>query len=357
MKIGRTIFYSIIIIALLVWAGFTLVNNKKKSEEETKIVAQTNDRIAVNVSQAKKENISSEYTANGTFRPFQELMFPPETNGKVTEVLVDEGDEVKVGQTLAIIRGDIQSIDMSTAQEAYDNASTDYERYKNAFETGGVTEQQLQSSRLQLQNAKAQLDQAKIRVGDTHVRATISGIVNQRFIEPGSVVSPGADMFEIVNVSRLKLKVDVNESQIGHLKIGDSVKIKTSVYPGKDFVGKITVIAPKASSSLNFPVEIQVENQEDNPLKAGMYGTAVFYAQGDAKNTSSLVIPRDAFVGGLNSNEVYIVKDSVATLKKVVSGNSFGDKVEVVKGLQEGETVVTSGHINLSDSSKVRIIK
>lgn len=358
MKIIRIILTVVIIAALLVWGGMTLINNKKKSEEETRIVAEVNESVAVNVQQVKFENISTDYVANGTFEPFQQMVFPSEISGKVLKVLVDEGSYVRVGQTLAVIRGDTQSVDLTAAQAAYQNALTDNQRYENAFKTGGVTQQQVDMSRLNLKNAKAQLDHAKIKVGDTNVRATINGIVNVRYIEPGSYVSPGTQMFEIVNVSSLKLRVDVNENQVVNLKVGDNIKVKASVYPDKEFIGKITFIAPKATASLNFPVEIQVNNSAGNELKAGMYGTAIFGSSTDETQSKPvLVVPREAFVGGLNSNEVFVVNDSIARLVKITSGRNFGDKVEVLNGLQDGQTVVTSGHINLTDGSKVTIIK
>lgn len=358
MKILRTIIAVIIVVALLVWAGFTLAKNKKKSEEETQIVAQVNDKIAVNVDQVKLENMTSDYIVNGTFEPYQEMMFPSEISGKITRVLVDEGSYVKVGQTLVVIRGDSQNIDLTAAQAAYQNAVIDNQRYENALKSGGVTQQQVDNSRLQLKNAKAQVDQARLKVGDTNVRATISGIVNQRLVEPGSVVSPGTDMFEIVNVSSLKLKVEVNENNVVGLKVGDNIKVKSSVYPDQEFVGKISFIAPKASSSLNFPVEIRVSNNKENQLKAGMYGTAIFSQEDDETQSKPvLVVPREAFVGGLNSNQIFVVKDSVAELKTIVSGRNFGDKIEVLSGLQDGETVVTSGQINLNSGSKVKVIK
>lgn len=358
MKIVRTIITLVVVLGLLIWGGITLVNNKKKSEEETKIVAQKNESVAVNVAQVKIEDINTDYVANGTFEPYQEMMFPSEISGKITRVLVDEGSYVSVGQTLAIIRGDTQSIDLTAAQAAYQNALADNQRYENALITGGVTQQQVDASRLQLKNAKAQLEQAKIKVGDTNVRATISGIVNQRLVEPGSVVSPGTNMFEIVNVSSLKLRVEVDESHVVNLKTGHNVKVKTGVYPDKEFTGTITFIAPKASSSLNFPVEIRVSNNKENQLKAGMYGTAIFSGKDDrVESEPVLVVSREAFVGGLNSNQVFVVKDSIATLKKIVSGRNFGDKIEVLDGLKAGETVVVSGQVNLADSAKVKIIK
>ncbi len=359
MKIVKNILIAVVVIGLLIWAGMTLMNNKKKSEEETEIVAQVNDSIAVNVATVEFKNINTDYVANGTFEPFQEMIFPSEVSGKVMRVMVDEGSYVRVGQTLAVIRGDSQSIDLTAAQATYQNAVTDNQRYENALKSGGVTQQQVDGTRLQLKNAKAQLDQAKLKVGDMNIRATISGVVNQRFIEPGSYVSPGAQMFEIVNVGNLKLRVEVDENQIVRYKVGDIIKVTASVYPGKEFAGKVTFIAPKATSSLNFPVEIQVSNSAGNELKAGMYGTAVFSSKEDeVKSEPVLVVPREAFVGGLNNSEVFIVKaDGTAKLTKISTGRNFGELIEVLDGLKDGQTVVTSGQVNLSDGAKVSVIK
>lgn len=358
MKIVKNILTLVVVLGILAWAGMTLVNNKKKSEEETRIVAQVNDSIAVNTAVVKYENINTDYVANGTFEPFQQLVFPSEVSGKVLKVLVEEGSAVRVGQTLAIIRAEQQSIDLSTAQANYQNAVNDNQRYENAYKTGGVTQQQLEQSRLQVKNAKAQLDQAKLRVGDTTVKATINGIVNARYIEPGSFVSPGSQMFEIVNVSSLKLRVEVDESEVVKLKVGDNVQIKASVYPDKEFTGKITFIAPKATASLNFPVEIQVANGVGTELRAGMYGTAIFSSKEDAlQEKPVLVVPRNAFVGGVNSSEIFVVKNGIAQLVKIKSGRNFGELIEVIEGLNDGDQVVTSGHINLIDGAKIKISK
>ena len=152
MKIVKNIVAVILVIGLLAWAGITLSNNKKKSEAETNIVAQSIDRVAVNVGKVSFQNINTDYVANGTFEPFQEMSFPSEVGGKVLRVLVDEGSYVRVGQTLAVIRADQQSIDLTAAQATYQNAITDNQRFENAFKTGGVTQQQVDMSRLQLKN-------------------------------------------------------------------------------------------------------------------------------------------------------------------------------------------------------------
>lgn len=353
--IGKTIITIAIIVASIGLVAFVLINNKKKNQEQTAIVSQNNASVGVRTDTVKEESVKVDFTANGNFEAAQELSFSAEKAGRVVRVLVDEGDRVHKGQTLATIRTDQLSVDLQNTRAAYQNARADKMRYENAYKTGGVTQQQLDQAKLSLANAEANLKQAQINAGDAHIKATINGIVNRRYVEPGSVLAPGSQLFDLVNVSTLKLKVNVDESEVAGLHIGDPIKVNASVYPGKDFTGKITFIAPKADNALNFPVELEIINNPKNELKAGMYGSATFH--NPAQKPLS-VIPRTAFLGSVSSNSVFIMdKNSMVHSRKVTPGRIIGDQVEVIAGLKQGEIVITSGQINLTDGSKVNMVK
>ncbi len=180
--------------------------------------------------------------------------------------------------------------------------------------------------------------------------------MNKKLIEVGAYVAPGTQLFELVDISKLKLKVNVNENQVANIKIGDKVNIKSNVFPDDKFAGKISFIAAKADGSLNFPIEIDVTNNVKSSLKAGMYGTAVFEFP---KQAATILVPRTAFVGSVSSNQIFILDKAknVAKIRKVVAGRILGDQVEIISGLTEGETVITSGQINLVDGTEVSIIK
>ncbi|WP_413999903.1 efflux RND transporter periplasmic adaptor subunit [Flavobacterium sp. W1B] len=352
----KKITYIVIGLALVGLSVFTLINNKKKNAAETAIVAEKNSAVSVRIDTVTTEDVDLNFVANGNFIPSQELNFSAENAGRVSSVLVEEGSTVRIGQTLAIIKGDKLNVDVQNTNAGYQTALADLQRFENAYLTGGVTKQQVDNAKLNLSNAKARMQQAKIAIGDATIKSSINGIVNKKFIEPGSVVSAGTQLFELVNVSKLKLKVTVSESQIANLKIGSTVNVKASVYPDKDFSGKITFIAPKADASLNFPIEIEIANNPNNEIKAGMYGTATFSA---AKSNQGAIktVSRSAFVGSVSSNQIFVVKDSIATLKKIVAGRIFGDRVEVLDGLDNGDIVVISGQINLTDTAKVNVVK
>lgn len=350
----KVIITGIVIIAALAGIMYVLNKNKAVNEEQTAIVGQKNAAVAVRVGIADFKDVNTQYITNGTFAPKQEVMLSAEAAGRVTRVLVQEGANVRAGQTLAIIDGDKQNVGVTNAQAVYNNAKAEVARFEGAYATGGVTKQQLDQVKLQLENAKNNLRSSQLTASDVNITASFAGIVNKRTIEPGSYVSPGQQLFEIVNVGTLKLKVNVDEKNIGFVKLGQTVKVQSAVLADQEFEGKVSFIAPKADGSLNFPVELEIKNNKSNDLKAGMYGTAYF---GSAQSANTLVVPRNAFVGSVSSNQVFVVKDGKAVLTKVVSGRIFGEYIEIISGLEKGTQVITTGQINLLDGSAVEIIK
>ena len=351
----RVIIIVVVIVAALGAIAFVLTNNKKKNEEKTAFIAEGGGAVAVRVAKVEKEAVDLDFSVNGNFIPKQELNFLSENAGRVSAIYVDEGSRVRKGQVLARIDAEIINTDRATAEATYQNALRDEARYKSSYETGGVTQQQLDQAKLATQNAKLRLQASQRRVSDANIKSPINGIVNKRYIEVGAfVTAQGTQLFELVDVSKLKLSVNVNESQVANIKIGDQIDIKSSVFPNEKFTGKVTFIAAKADATLNFPIEIEVTNNAKNSLKAGMYGTAIFNFPEQAP---SILIPRTSFAGSVSSNQVFVLENNTAKIRKVVSGRILGANVEILDGLKEGETVITSGQINLADGTAVSVVK
>jgi RND family efflux transporter MFP subunit len=351
----RGIIIAVTLIAAFVLIGWVLSNNKKKNQEKTAIVAQGSGLVAVRTAIISKTAVNMNFSVNGNFQAAQQLTFSAENSGRISRIFVDEGSRVSKGQTLAILDAESLSADLEAAQATYQNALRDQERYASSFATGGVTQQQLDQAKLNTRNALTRLKQSRIKTGDAIIKAPFSGIINKRFIEQGAYVAPGNQLFQLVDVSKLKLAVTVSEMQVANLKTGEQVRIKSNVFPDKNFTGKITFVAPLADNSLNFPVEMQVINTSGSPLKAGMYGTAIFEFP---EHAPALTVPRSAFVGSVSSNRIYVLEaGNIAKERKVIAGRVNGDQVEILEGLKQGETVVTSGQINLTDGTKVDPIK
>lgn len=353
-KKGKNIMITTLLVVLFLAIIVAVLNrNKKVNQEKIDIASQPVGSVNVEAYKVVEKQLTMNYDANGVFLANKQLDFSSEISGRIVDILVEEGDFVKEGQVMATIKSDKLSVELANAQEVYNKALKDKERFENSFKNGGVTQQQLDQAKLALENASAQLEQAKIKYNDTKIKASITGYVNKRYIEPGTYASPGTPLFELVDISKLKLKVAVNESQVANIKVGETVKVKASILPDKEFTGKVSFVAYKADQSLNFPIEVEVDNNNTVNLKAGMYGTVEFnYNEGDKK----LIIPRTAFVGSVNNNKVFIIENGIAKMKDVVSGRILGEEVEVLKGLKTNDIVVTTGQINLTDGTNVTIL-
>ena len=348
----KTIITIVAVVGIAVAFFLILQNNKKENEEELSIVARENTEVAVNTAIAQEERIAGMFTVNGTFSPDTRAQISAEMGGQIAAIYVEEGDVVEQGQVIAKLTGDKTNVSLSNAKASLDNATSNLERYEAAFKTGGVTAAQLDQARLQVENARAQYKSAQLTAGDTNIRSRINGIVNERMVEVGTVVAPGTPIVEVVDISSLDLRLEVDEALVGKLEMGDTVQVVPSVT--KDTIaGRITFIAPASNGTLKFPVEVTVDNSERN-LRAGMYATAVFNQEGQS---DVLVIPREAFVGSVSDNQVFIVKDEIAYLTTIQTGVNYGGKVQVTGGLTEGDVVVTSGQINLTDATAVEVIK
>lgn len=348
---------------IFIWGGLTILAlvlimwklgaNKKENEAKTDFVKQSNTgEVPVLVEKVKKTDFSQGFAANGNFEPIRELTYLSETSGRITALSVDEGSYVKPGQVMARVDDEILGTDLQNYKVGMDQLKVDKERYESAFKTGGVTQKQVDDIRVQYDQAITRYEAASRRIRDTRVKAPIQGVINAKYVEQGAYVKAGDKMFDIVDVSRLKLAVSVPEAQVVNLKEGDKVKVAANVFPETTYEGRITFIAAKGDNTLNYPVEMEVANVSGKQLKAGMYGTAHF----DMPQTAPVtLIPRSAFVGGVNSNQVYVMEGNSAKLRKVVAGRIYGEQVEIREGLNEGETVITSGQINLVDGAKVTV--
>jgi membrane fusion protein (multidrug efflux system) len=348
----------ITIVVIVVIAGivaFRLASNKKEIDSRNIVKDNTNLTVAVNVAKVVSRTNEKNLVLVGTVTALQVIDIKSEVQGKITGLYFALGDYVPRGKTIARIDDQIRQLAVSNAEQSLADAQQNFERYKRLYEGGGATKAQLDQYTLALENAKNKLQQTKKELSNAVIAAPFSGYITARSIENGAFVNVGAPIATIIDVSQLKVQLNVPERDVYALKVGDPVTITTTVYPGITYKGTINFIGYQGDASHNYPVEISIVNQKNYSLKAGTYVDIAF-------NRKSLVptlqIPREALVGSIKNAKVYVITaGSIARLKPITVGNDNGNFLEVVSGLSEGENVVTSGHINLGDSTRVSIIK
>ena len=322
-------------------------------QEEQKQMTMAND-VPVSISVVKREKLENTLSLVGNFNASADVNVIAETQGTVRNVYVKVGMQVKEGTVLVKVDDEIPRSNASAAEISFQKAQRDYQRAEELYQENSVSASQLDASRLAMKAAENQLDIVRRQLANTLIKSPIPGTVNARYVDVGTMVQGGKPVANIVDISTLKVRVNVAENEAFQLKAGDHVEITTEVYHGTTFDGIIDNIASKADEAHTYPIEILVRNSAAHPLKAGMFARVVFKA---IAPSDVLTIPRVALIGSTKDAQVYVVKGSVGVLRSIVIGKQSAGLFEVTSGLAEGDTVVVSGQNNLVDGARVQVVK
>ncbi len=345
---------TILIIALVVGVfaliGFRLASNKETIDEQKKPVTTVNTTIPVTIATVAEGIVDQQLIKTGTLAPFRQTDITTTTAGKVERVNFNQGSFVKSGATLITLDNNLKEISLEATQLTIDKLKKDVKRYDILLEGNATTQLQVNDVKYNYESALNQAAQLRKQIADANVKAPMSGQIVSRDIEPGEYITPGKVLGTVLDISRLKVEVPVNESDVYKLSKGQAVKVSTELFPGKIFNGSITFISPQGSAEHSYPVEITLNNV--GPLKAGTYVNVDFTRKSTQK---ALQIPRSALVESIQNPYVYIVDGNVARQRKIKVGRELGDKIEVLDGLITGDKVVTTGQVNLTDGKPVNI--
>lgn len=350
----KKVLFLLVCLVIAAGMGYILMTNKAKSDAKAKIPPPK--ALAVTAVPVSYETVKSDLELVGTIVANREVTIAAETQGRVRAVGPKVGDRVVAGMLLAQVDNELTRAAVNNAQANYEKAKQDLERYQFMKDQadGGVADIQVENARQTFKGAEAALIVARRHLRDTRVTAPISGVLVARPIEIGSTLMPGAPVATIVDISQLKVRVNVPEADVFKLKRGDVVKIMTDVYPGQHFEGHITMIGVKADEAHTYPVEVLVRNDAKYPLKAGMFGRVAFTS---LPSRSILLVRREAIVGSVRDAKVYVLEGKKAKLRSIVVGAEFGTNLEVLSGLKQGEQVIVNGQNNLRDGVEVSVLE
>ncbi|MFZ4621446.1 MAG: efflux RND transporter periplasmic adaptor subunit [Bacteroidota bacterium] len=346
---------SISVVLLGVSLGF-IMNNQPSNDPQSTAPAGISTASSVSVITAAKQNVMERFSSVGTITANNDVAIISETQGRVVKVYTEVGDYKKAGSVLVEVDSELKEAAYKAAKVSYEKAKNDLTRFEELYKEKSISDSQMEQARWAFQTAEAQYIVARRQLSDTKITTPISGIVTARNVNIGSFVQGAPQstvVANVVDISKLKVKLNIAEKDVFRLKAGSKVEITTDVFPNTAFTGTITTISAKGDEAHTYPVEVVMDNSKQQ-LKAGMFAHITFNPQ---SSSNALVIPREAIVGSMKDAKVYVVKNNVASLRSVTVGKSFGISVEVLKGLNEGESVVVNGQNNLKDNASVVVRK
>jgi RND family efflux transporter MFP subunit len=339
--------------AAAVFIAIIAVLLHNKAESTAAVVNNIATRYAVTVVTAGSQKLSETVSLTGIIVANSDVAVVSETQGRVVAISSNVGDVKQAGAVLVQVDDELKKANFAAAETNYEKTKKDLDRYESLYRDHTITDSQIESGRLACKSAEAQYIVARRQYRDTKITTPISGVVTARNVEIGTMVNQGTVIGNVVDISKLKVKINVAENDAFKLSVGSSVGVTTDIYPGTVFTGRVASISAKGDEAHTYPVEVSLANSKEHPLKSGMFARVAF---GHTGNARGIVIPRDAIVGSVKDAQVYVVVNNVAQLRAIVVNDQIGTNVEVGGGLREGETVVVNGQNNLKDNTPVTVI-
>ncbi len=341
----------IVAVVLVVLVVFRLVSNHKKINAKQNISTDLS-YTSVDVAEVKSLQIEKDLNLVGYLDAFKEISIAAEAQGNVTSLNIDLGQAVAQGHTIALIDSRQKQLALKSSQISVKKLAKDLARYKSLLQGGSATEQQVDEAQNAYDNAVIQEQLAAKQLSDATVKSPISGIISKKIIERGAYVNVGNPIATVVDINQLKIKINVSEANVYLLKQGDKATITTEVYPSATFTGKISFISPKGDDAHNYQVELLIANNSKNRLKAGTFVNAHFDLPSRSK---VLCIPREALQGSMKDAQVYVAENGKAVLHSIVVSGGNDKYLEVTSGLSQGQQVITTGQVNLTDGKAIKV--
>jgi len=334
--------------------------------------------LTVELAKASRATIQSEITVVGNLIGQATVSVAPRAAGRVETVTVQLGDRVSRGQRLAKIEDfDIQEqVKQAEAAQLVSEATirqrdadlklaqTNAERSRSLFERQLLPKQTLDDNEARYQSAvasldlaraqssqsKARLDELRINLGNTIISSPVNGFVSKRSVDPGAFVSQNVPVVEVVDISTVRLVANVVEKDLKELKTGNSTRVEVDAYPGEAFVGRIARVSPVLDpATRTAPIEIEIPNAAAR-LKPGMYARVSVTT---STKKEALVIPANAVADLGGRRGVFVPLNESAVFRAIDLGTEQRDLVEVLGGLNEGDTVITTGSSALRDGDRI----
>lgn len=302
----------------------------------------------------------------GSLRADQTVKVSPEIARKIEKITFKEGEVVEEGQVLVKLGADEIRHQLSSRQSALKqakarlaNARRTYQRNKNLNRQDLISNQQFDDSRESFESAKARVNQlqsdveeARERLQDATIRAPITGYVGSREVDTGNYVQKGETLTTLYRLDPLEARFTVAGRFMGRIHTGQTVRVHVSAYPEKSFEGKVYYVSPSVrEQTRDILVKARVPNPE-HLLKPGAFAHVETVVETYRKRP---VIPAQALISTREGYIVFTVNEGKAHRRTVKIGLRKPAWVEIRKGLKPGQTVISEGHLSVSDGANVKI--
>jgi membrane fusion protein (multidrug efflux system) len=309
--------------------------------------------MAVELARVVSGSLDDEVSAVGSLKSVDSVVLRPEVTGRVAAIRFADGQKVDKGAALIELDAQTQTAELQQALANLGLAEANLKRNEELIQKKFVSQRALDETRAQLKVQEAAVALARARLAKMSLRAPFAGVVGLRSVSVGDYVKEGQELVNFEGLAALKVDFRLPEMHLAKLARGQRVELASDAMPGKRFAATVDAIDPLVDANgRSLAVRARLDNP-DGALRPGMFVRVrlVF-----ARRDNVLTIPEQALVPAAQGTTVFVVADGKVKQAPVKTGQRRAGSVEIVEGLQAGDSVVTAGQLKLRDGAPVRSV-
>ncbi|MEL0082581.1 MAG: efflux RND transporter periplasmic adaptor subunit [Gammaproteobacteria bacterium] len=299
---------------------------------------------------AQTETVIERVPAVGSLMANESVVVRAEIPGLIESIGFDEGSEVEAGAALVQLNADEQRALVEQTRATVELARLSFDRATDLHRKSMMSRQEYDEAQARLKESRAALRRHQAVLAKTTLLAPFSGTVGLRHVSPGALVQPAQDLVNLEDIDPIKAEFKLSERFAPAIAVGQQVEIEVDALPDQSFIGEIYAIDPRLDPRTRaFSLRARLDNAEGR-LRPGMFARVNLVAD---RRENAITVPEEAIWPRGDQAAVYRVVDGKAVFTAVELGVRFDGKVEVIKGLDADEVIVTSGHMKIRDGSAV----
>ncbi|MDD2474430.1 MAG: efflux RND transporter periplasmic adaptor subunit [Dysgonamonadaceae bacterium] len=329
------------------------VSNDDQPSSGQSATTQGAQKLSVNAKVLKPETLNDVFRTQGVLLPDEEVDLIFETSGKITQINFKEGSYVNKGQLLAKVNDAPLQAELKKLEAQLPLAQERVFRQRTLLDKDAVSQEAFETITTELNKLKADVELVKARIAQTELRAPFSGMIGLRMVSEGTYASPQVVVSKLTKISPLKIEFSVNERQVN--EIGDGTKLEFTIdndlntYSASVYAIETTL----EGNTLTLKARARYNNL-GGKLKPGRYANIEIQL---SEITNAIVIPSIASIAEMGQDIAYVYRDGKAKRVVLNKGLRTASSVQIIEGLNIGDTLLTTGVMQLRDGINVSITK
>ncbi|MEX0823459.1 MAG: efflux RND transporter periplasmic adaptor subunit [Balneolaceae bacterium] len=299
----------------------------------------------------EEESVEDRIFTSGSIRANEVVQLSMETSGIITNISFDEGRSVEKGELLLKINDSELQAQKQRASFRLNLAEQREERQRGLLDRGGTSRDEYEATLNEVNVLRSELDLIDAQIDKTELRAPFSGNIGLKYVSEGSYISPNAQIASLQDLDPVKIDFSVPERYVSRVKFGDKIYFTVQ---GVDstFTGEVYAIEPNIDRETR---SLQIRAMSSNPdgvLFPGAFTNITFILD---TIDDALMVPTISLIPELNSQKLFVIRNGVVAEVRVPTGIRTSEKVQILDGVAPGDTVLTTGLLQVRPGSEVEI--